>query len=419
MSSNIETEYRIAKEQYAHLGVDTEAAIETLKTIPVSMHCWQGDDVGGFEHTGSELSGGIQTTGNYPGRAKTIDQLRSDIEFAMSLIPGKHRLNLHAFYLDNLGTKVDRDEIEVKHFESWADWGEGRIGGIDFNPTFFAHKMFTGGLTLSHPDKAIRDFWIEHGRRCREIAAYFGKRFSSPSVNNFWIPDGFKDIPVDRTAPRERLIRSLDAVFEKDLRKELILDSVESKLFGIGAESCTVGSHEFYMGYAMSRGKMICLDSGHYHPTEMISEKISAILMFYDKMLLHVSRPVRWDSDHVVVLNEELVEIAHELVRSKRLSDIHIGLDFFDASINRIAAWVIGTRNMLKALLFALLEPTKQLQQMEYEFDFTSRLAYKEELKTMPFNTVWKYYCEQMGVPAGIDWLDEVRKYEKDVLANR
>ncbi|AQQ09401.1 L-rhamnose isomerase [Sedimentisphaera cyanobacteriorum] len=419
MSINIEAEYKFAKEQYASLGVDTETAIQALKSISVSIHCWQGDDVGGFEHNGSQLSGGIQATGNYPGQAKNIEQLRSDIEFAMSLIPGKHRLNLHACYLDNLGGFVDRDQIEVKHFESWAHWGRERLQGIDFNPTFFAHDKFSDGLTLSHPDRAVRDFWIEHGRRCREIAAYFGKQFNTESANNFWIPDGFKDVPVDRAAPRERLTESLDEIFEKDYPKELTLDSVESKLFGIGAESYTVGSHEFYMGYALSRGKMICLDSGHFHPTEMISEKISAILLFYEKMLLHVSRPVRWDSDHVVTLNEELIEIAHELVRSRRLSDIHIGLDFFDASINRIAAWVIGARNLLKAMLFAFLEPTKMLQEKEREFDFTSRLAYREELKTMPFNAVWKYYCEQMCVPAGISWLDEVRQYEKDVLSKR
>ncbi len=416
----IEQAYQIAKEQYAAIGVNTEAAMKKLVTIPVSMHCWQGDDVGGFETAGAELSGGgIQATGNYPGKARTVEELRSDVELAMSLIPGKHRLNLHACYLENGGKKIDRNEMMPKHFQGWIDWAKGKVHGLDFNPTYFSHPKAADGFTLSHPDKGIRNFWIEHGIACRKIGAAMGKQLKTTTVTNFWIPDGYKDIPVDRSGPRERLTEALDTIFAEKIDPKIHLDAVESKLFGIGAESYTVGSHEYYMGYAVSRQKLLCLDAGHYHPTEMISEKISSVLMFCPELLLHVSRPVRWDSDHVVILNEELFAIAQELVRSGKLDKVHIGLDYFDASINRVAAWVIGTRNMIKALLYAMLEPTKELIAAEKKMDYTKRLAMMEELKTLPFGAVWDYYCQKQGAPVGMAWFDAVRKYEKDVLSKR
>lgn len=418
--TQIEQMYGVAKEQYAAIGVDTDAALEKLESVPVSMHCWQGDDVGGYEHVGgSELSGGIQATGNYPGKARTIDELRNDIEKALSLIPGTHRLNLHACYLDNGGTFVDRDQVEPKHFQSWIDWAKGKLCGLDFNPTYFSHVKAADGFTLSHPDKGIRDFWIEHGIACRKIGAEMGNQFGSPTVTNFWIPDSYKDTPVDRVSPRERLADSLDKIFAEGIDPKLHLDAVESKLFGIGGESYTVGSHEFYMGYAVSRQKLLCLDAGHFHPTEMISDKISSVMMFCPELLLHVSRPVRWDSDHVVCFDDELQQIAKELVRSGKLEKAHIGLDFFDASINRVAAWVIGTRNMVKALLFALLEPTEQMRQAELKMDFTQRLVMFEELKSLPWTAVWDYYCAKQDVPVSVSWFDEIRQYEKDVLSKR
>lgn len=417
---DIEQAYRLAKEQYAQIGVNTDRAIAQLAKIPISLHCWQGDDVGGYEKVGAELSGGgIQATGNYPGKARTIDELRADIEKALSLIPGRHRLNLHACYLDNGGKFVDRNEIQPSHFRSWIDWAKSNKLGMDFNPTYFSHPKAADGFTLSHSDKGIRNFWIEHGIACRKIGAAMGKALGSTTVTNVWIPDGYKDIPVDRVGPRERLTDSLDKIFAEKINPKYNLDAVESKLFGIGAESYTVGSHEYYMGYAVSRQKLLCLDAGHYHPTEMISEKISSVLMFCPGLLLHVSRPVRWDSDHVVILNDELFAIAQELVRSGKLDKIHIGLDFFDASINRIAAWVIGTRNMIKALLYAFLEPTNTLKKAELKLDFTARLAMMEELKTLPFAAVWDYYCMKKDVPVGSAWFNEVRQYEKDVLSKR
>jgi L-rhamnose isomerase len=416
----IEQAYQIAKEQYAAIGVDTEAAMKQLETVPVSMHCWQGDDVGGYEHVGgSELSGGIQATGNYPGKARTIDELRSDIEKALSLIPGNHRLNLHACYIDNGGKFIDRDEMKPEHFQSWIDWGKGKLHGMDFNPTYFSHDKAADGFTLSHPSKEIRDFWIDHGIRCRKIGAEMGKQFGNTTVTNFWIPDSYKDTPADRVAPRERLADSLDKIFAEKIDPKLHLDAVESKLFGIGGESYTVGSHEFYMGYAVSRQKLLCLDAGHYHPTEVISDKISSIMMFCPELLLHVSRPVRWDSDHVVCFDDELQQIAKELVRSGKLDKVHIGLDFFDASINRVAAWVIGTRNMVKALLFGMLEPIADIRKAELEMDFTKRLVMFEELKSLPWAAVWDYYCTKQGVPVGLDWFDKVKQYEKDVLSKR
>lgn len=416
----IEQAYRLAKEQYAQIGVNTDTAIAQLAKIPISLHCWQGDDVGGYERVGAELSGGgIQATGNYPGKARTIDQLRADVEKALSLIPGRHRLNLHACYIDNSGKFVDRNEMQPKHFRSWIDWAKANKLGMDFNPTYFSHPKAADGFTLSHPDKGIRNFWIEHGIACRKIGAEIGKQLGTTTVTNVWIPDGYKDIPVDRISPRERLADSLDKLFAAKVNSNHNLDAVESKLFGIGAESYTVGSHEFYMGYAVSRQKLLCLDAGHFHPTEMISDKISSVLQFVPGLLLHVSRPVRWDSDHVVILNDELFAIAQELVRSGKLDKIHIGLDFFDASINRIAAWVIGTRNMIKAMLFAFLEPISMLRKTELKLDFTARLALMEELKTLPFAAVWDYYCMKKDVPVGAAWLDEVRQYEKNVLSKR
>jgi L-rhamnose isomerase len=419
-NGNITSAYKIAKEVYAEHRIDVDVAIKRLEKIPVSIHCWQGDDVGGFETQGAELSGGgIQATGNYPGKARTIGELRSDIEKALSLIPGRHRLNLHACYLDNGGVFVDRDAIEPKHFQSWIDWARRNKLGMDFNPTYFSHKNAADGFTLSHADRSIREFWIEHGIACRKIGAAMGKQLGTPTVTNFWVPDGYKDIPVDRSNPRERLAESLDKIFAKKIDPGIHLDAVESKLFGIGAESYTVGSHEFYLGYAVTRKKLLCLDAGHFHPTEVISEKISSVLMYCPQLLLHVSRPVRWDSDHVVILDDELQTIAKELIRSGKMDKVHIGLDFFDASINRVAAWVIGTRNMLKALLIALLEPFDELKMLEAEGDYTKRLALLEETKSLPWAAVWNYYCAQKNVPVGTDWIAEMKKYEATILSKR
>jgi L-rhamnose isomerase len=419
--ANIEQAYRIAQERYGEAGVDTDAAMRTLETIPISLHCWQGDDVGGFETAGAQLSGGgIQATGNYPGKARTIAELRADIEKTLAMLPGKHRLSLHASYLDNGGKFVDRDKIEPRHFQSWIDWAKANGLGMDFNETYFSHAKAADGFTLAHADKAIRDFWIEHGIACRKIGAEMGRQLGTPTVTNLWIPDGYKDTPVDRAGPRERLADSLDRIFAEPIDPKFHLDAVEAKLFGIGAESYTAGSFEFYMGYAVSRQKLLTLDAGHYHPTEMISEKISSVLMFCPGLVLHVSRPVRWDSDHVVILDDELQAIAKELVRSGRLGDkIHLGLDYFDASINRVAAWVVGARNMIKALLIALLEPTGRLKAAEWKADFTERLALFEEQKSLPWAAVWDAYCVRMGVPVGMAWFDEVRQYEKAVLAAR
>ena len=414
----VKESYELAKKRYAQYGIDTDQVLEALKNIPISMHCWQGDDVIGFEDPNGQLTGGIQTTGNYPGKARTPEELRSDIEKALSMIPGKHRINLHAIYGDFEGD-VERDRIEPKHFTKWVEWAKKNGVSLDFNTTCFSHPMSSSGMTLSHPDKNVRDFWIRHCKACREIAAYIGKELGSPSVTNFWFPDGMKDITVDKYGPRKRLMEGLDEIFSVKYPKEYTLDAVESKVFGIGAESYTVGSNEFYMGYAVSRGKLLCLDAGHFHPTELISDKISAVFCYLDELLLHVSRQVRWDSDHVVILDDELKNIAAELVRNNFVGRTHIGLDFFDASINRIAAWVIGMRNMQKALLLAMLEPTAQLASYERDFDFTSRLAILEELKTLPSGAVWDYFCESNDVPVGDAWLTEVRKYEQEVLFKR
>lgn len=416
--ANIRAQYEAAKEQYARHGIDTDRVLERLGEIKISVHCWQGDDVRGFLFRDRELTGGISVTGNHPGAARTAEELRADLDAAFSLIPGRHKLNLHAIYADT-DEKVDLDEIEPRHYASWVDWAKERGVGLDFNPTCFSHDKSADGFTLSHPDAAIREFWIEHCRRSRRIGAHFGQRLGQACVTNIWVPDGHKDYPADRLSPRRRLKESLDAVFAEPLNPAHNLDAVESKLFGIGAEAYTVGSHEFYMGYGLANGKLICLDAGHFHPTESIADKLSALALFADGILLHVSRPMRWDSDHVVVLDDELLAIARELVRGDLLDRTHIGLDFFDASINRVAAWVIGTRNMIKALLRAMLEPAEALKQAELEGDYTTRLALAEEFKTYPFGAVWDYYCLAAGVPVRERWLDAVRAYERDVLAKR
>lgn len=416
---SVQKAYDIAKEIYAEIGVDTDKAVARMKDFTLSLHCWQGDDVGGFESIGASLDGGIAATGNYPGKARTPDQLRSDMEKAFSLIPGKKKANIHAFYLES-STKVDRDAIGPEHFKGWIDWARSNDVGLDFNPTYFSHPKASDGLTLSHPDAGIRDFWVEHGKRSREITEYIGKALGKRCINNIWIPDGYKDIVYDKTTPRARLVESLDKMLAKPYDTKLASDSVESKVFGIGSESYVTGSHEFYMGYAMkNKGLQLTLDAGHYHPTEMISSKIFALLLFLDELLLHVSRPVRWDSDHVVILDDELLAIAQEIVRGGYENRVNVALDYFDASINRIAAWVIGSRNMHKALLKAYLEPVAFLKETEYKGDFTSRLALIEEYKTYPFSAVWDHYCEVSGVPVRDKWLDEVRKYEAQVISSR
>lgn len=414
-----EKAFEIAKERYLELGVDVNKALEQLAKVPVSLHCWQGDDVRGFEPDDTPLSGGIQVTGNYPGRARTPEELRLDLEKAYSLIPGNHRLNLHAIYAETDGEKVDRDVLDVSHFKNWIDWAKATHIGLDFNPSFFSHQNSDDGFTLSSEDDSKRQFWIEHGKACREIGAEMGKALGSPCVTNVWIPDGSKDMPADRKSPRERLKNSLDEIFKKQYPAEHLMDAVECKLFGIGSESYVVGSHEFYMGYAIKNNKLLCLDAGHFHPTEVISDKISSTLTWVDEILLHVSRGVRWDSDHVVIMSDELRAIAEEIVRGDYLNRVHIGLDFFDASINRIAAWVIGTRNMIKALLIALLEPTETLKSFEQEGNYSGRLALMEELKSMPFGAVWDHYCATNNVPVGMEWFANTMKYEQDVLLKR
>ena len=415
----LERAFASAKERYADWGVDVERALERLSAIAISLHCWQGDDVGGFENSGQEIGGGLAVTGNYPGKARTPDELRADLDLAFELIPGTHRLNLHASYAETGGRKVERDALAPEHFRNWIAWAGSRGIGMDFNPTYFAHPNAADGFTLAHPDAAIRRFWVDHGIACRKIGAAIGEALGSPCVTNVWIPDGSKDTPIDRKGPRHRLVESLDAVFAEPIDPRFNLDAVEGKLFGLGSESYVVGSQEFYLGFAISRGKLLCLDTGHYHPTEVVSDKISAVLANLDQILLHVSRGVRWDSDHVVILSDELEAIAQELVRGDYLGRVHIGLDFFDASINRVAAWVIGTRAMLKALLLALLEPTAQLQESEARGDFTARLALLEEIKGLPFGAVWDTYCERTGTPVGRAWLDRVRAHERDVQALR
>jgi len=412
--------YPLAQEAYAKLGVDTESVLQKLQAIPISLHCWQGDDVGGSEHPEAGLSGGgIQATGNHPGKARSLAELRADLDKALSLIPGQHRLNLHACYADLCGQKIERNEYTTAQFQSWIDWCKERALGLDFNPTFFSHPLANDGFTLAHQDAGVRQYWIEHGIACRKIAADIGQQLGKTCVTNFWIPDGYKDTPVDRKAPRQRLEASLDAIFAESINPAFNLDAVESKLFGIGSESYVVGSHEFYLGYAVKNQKLLCLDAGHFHPTENLADKISSVLQFVPEILLHVSRGVRWDSDHVVIVDDPTRGIMEELVRGEFLGRTHIGLDFFDASINRIAAWVIGARSALKALLIALLEPAAALRQAEAAGDYTSRLALLEEAKTLPIGAVWDEYCARQNVPVGAAWLAEVKRYEQTVLAAR
>ncbi|WML46794.1 L-rhamnose isomerase [Neobacillus sp. PS3-34] len=411
--------YELAKHAYSKWGIHVDEVVEKLKNVPISIHCWQGDDIRGFEVNPSELSGGIDVTGNYPGKATTPEELRSDLEKALSLIPGKHRVNLHAIYAETNGEMVERDELEPKHFENWVKWAKDNGLGLDYNPTLFSHPKAADGLTLSHPNDEIREFWIHHCIGSRKIGEYFGKELGTPALTNIWIPDGYKDIPSDRLGPRQRLKDSLDRIYAVEVDENYNLDAVESKVFGIGSESYVVGSHEFYLGYALKNKKLCLLDTGHYHPTEKVSDKISSMLLYSDKLALHVSRPVRWDSDHVVILDDELREIAHEIVRNDALNRVIIGLDFFDASINRVAAWTIGTRNMIKALLYAMLVPNEYLKQLQEKGNFTERLALMEEFKTYPFGAVWDYYCETTGVPVRESWIEEVKTYEQEVLSKR
>lgn len=419
VEKNVEAAYALARETYAAHGVDTERALDALSVIPVSLHCWQGDDVGGFEHPGAPPGGGLAATGNFPGKARTPDELRRDAEKALSLIPGRHRFSLHAIYGEFGGRRVDRDNLEPAHFAGWIDWAASLGIGLDFNPTYFAHPRAADNFTLSHHDPGIRRFWMDHGIASRRVAAAMGQALGSPCVTNHWVPDGMKDTPVDRAGARERLTAALDEILQVSIPPAHAVDSVEGKLFGIGVESFTVGSHEFYMGYAISRRTLLTLDTGHYHPTETIADKISAVLCWLPEILLHVSRGVRWDSDHVVVLGDDLSALAQELVRGRFLERTHLGLDYFDASINRVAAWVIGTRNLLKALLGALLEPIERLRACEAGGDYTSRLALLEEAKTLPLGAVWNYYCLRESVPTGEAWLADVKRYEAEVLATR
>jgi L-rhamnose isomerase len=415
----VETAYGLAKEAYGKLGINTDTIIRAAMNIPVSIHCWQGDDVIGFEGASELSGGGILTTGNYPGRARNGDELRQDAEFAFSLIPGKKRFNLHSFYAETGGKKVPRDELEPEHFTQWMTWSKKRKIPLDFNPSFFAHSMADSGYTLASADPKIRRFWIRHGIASRRIASAFGANQGSPAVNDIWIPDGSKDLPADRLSPRLRLRDALDEILGVSLDPKTITDAVESKLFGIGSESYVAGSHDFYLAYTTAKQISLCLDMGHFHPTENIADKISAILLFVPGLLLHFSRGVRWDSDHVAIYSDELREVCREIIRQNALARINIALDFFDASINRIAAWAIGSRSIRKALLEALLEPTKLLVEAEKAGKNHERLALMEELKTLPFSAVWDKLCLDAGAPVGIDWLDPVRDYEKSVLSKR
>jgi L-rhamnose isomerase len=412
--------YRAACEDYAAAGVDAESALETLAATPISLHCWQGDDVGGFERPGATLGGGgIQVTGSHPGKARTIGELRADLDEAFRLIPGRHRVNLHASYGEFGGKKVERNEIAPGHFAGWVDWARSRGLGLDFNPTFFSHPLADAGFTLSHPDAGVRGFWIEHAIACRRIGAYMGRSVGTAAVTNLWIPDGCKDLPVDRKGPRRRLEEALDAVFREPIDSAENIDALESKLFGIGSESYVVGSHEFYLGYAVKHQKVICLDMGHFHPTESVADKVSSLHQFVPGMLLHLSRGVRWDSDHVVLFDDPTRAVLEEVVRGGFLGRTHIGLDFFDGSINRVTAWVVGARSALKCLLAALLEPTAELRRLEGENDLGGRLALIEESKTLPFGSVWEEFCRRQNTPADRMWLPEVRRYERQVLQSR
>ncbi len=412
-------QYERAKQDYSALGVDIDQALETLKTIPISMHCWQGDDVAGFEGAQGITDGGIMTTGNYPGRARNGDELRMDMEKVFSLVPGKHRVALHAIYAETGGKLISREKLQPEHFSRWIDWGKEQGVKFDYNPTFFSHPKAADGFTLSSRDKGVRDFWIEHGISSRMIGEALGKALDTTCINNFWIPDGYKDITADRLSHRVLLRESLDEIFSHPVDTNFNRDSVESKLFGIGSESYVVGSHEFYLGYAIKNNKILCLDMGHFHPTESIADKVSAVMLFVDELMLHVSRGVRWDSDHVVTFNEDVQALMREIVCGGFLDRVHIGLDYFDASINRVAAWTIGMRSAAKALLLALLEPRQKLAELEMAGDFTARLALFEEIKTLPFGTIWDHYCETSGVPLEKEWIKEVKRYEQDTLSKR
>lgn len=416
---NTQANYEAAKELYKGIGVDTDQAMEILKNIPISMHCWQGDDVIGFDQVGP-LTGGIQTTGDYPGRARTPQELMQDMDKVLSLIPGKHKINLHACYaIFEDGEHADRDALEPKHFKKWVEFAKERGLGIDFNPTFFSHSMVKDNLTLSSPDEEVRSFWVRHGQACVRISQYIAGELGQPCVMNIWIPDGYKDVPADRMGPRKRFQESLDEIFSIEYDKKKVLACVESKVFGIGMESYTVGSAEFTLNYAATRQILPLMDNGHYHPTEVVSDKISSLLLYFDQLALHVTRPVRWDSDHVVLLDDETKEIAKEIVRNDALDRVFIALDFFDASINRISAWTVGMRNMQKALLYALLLPNAKLKKMQDESQFTELMMLQEEIKTYPMGAVWDYFCESNGVPVREAWYEEVKKYEKEVLSKR
>ncbi len=414
---NLEQRYGQARTFYKTQGIDTDKALSALDAIPISIQCWQGDDVRGFTDPDTALSGGIQVTGTYPGRARTAQELQNDLETVFALIPGPKRLNLHSIYAE-CGSSVPRDQLTPSHFSGWVSWAKKLNIALDFNPTLFSHPYADDGLTLTHPDAEIRGFWIRHCRACRRIGEYFGKELKSPCIVNIWIPDGFKDIPGNRAEPRRRLEKSLDEIFSDVYDEKYLIDSIESKVFGIGSEAYVAGSHEFYMGYGLSRNKMICLDLGHFHPEENVADKISAVIQFSGRVLLHLSRPVRWDSDHVVILDSSLEETAREIIRCGS-GKIYLALDFFDASINRTAAWIIGTRNARKALLFALLDPQVKLNEASFSFDFTKQLMLFEEAKTWPRNDVWNYYCLQNSVPPGAQWYDAILEYERTVLAGR
>ncbi len=413
----VEAEYEAARDAYASHGVDTEAALRRLEAVPLSLHCWQGDDVAGFEQDGDLGGSGLQVTGGYPGRARNGDELRADYEAALRLIPGRHRINLHAFYAETGGRRVARNELAPEHFARWMDWAADRGLGMDFNGTFFSHPLAASGFTLSHRDSDIRKFWIEHGQACRRIGRQMAARAGSPCVVNVWVPDGFKDTPADRKGPRERLRDALDEIFSE--RMDGVVDAVESKLFGIGTEAYVAGSHEFYLGYAATRRVALCLDMGHFHPTETVADKLSAVLLFVDRVLLHISRGLRWDSDHVPVFSDEVRALAEEMVRGDWLHRMHIGLDYFDASINRVAAWVIGARSVLKGLLWAMLQPVETLRRLEAEGDYTGRLACMENVKTLPMGAVWNAYCLRKNTPGDMDWLEEVRAYERAIGSRR
>ncbi|MBS6194577.1 MAG: L-rhamnose isomerase [Clostridiales bacterium] len=411
--------YEAAKELYAGLGVDTDQALETLRNIPISMHCWQGDDVTGFDHDGP-LTGGIQTTGDYPGKARTPGELMADIDKVLSLVPGKHKLNLHANYaIFEEGEFADRDKLEPKHFKKWVEFAKERGLGLDFNPTYFSHDKVKDGLTLSSPDEETRRFWIEHGKACIRISQYFAEELGQPCAMNIWIPDGYKDIPADRLGPRARFKDSLDQILSVDYDREKVLVCLESKVFGIGMESYTVGSSEFTVNYAAKNGILSLMDNGHYHPTEVVSDKIPSMLLFNDRIALHVTRPVRWDSDHVVLFDDETREIAKEIVRNDALDRVLLALDFFDASINRVSAWTVGMRNMQKALLYALVSPNKKMKELQDTNRFTELMMLQEEIKTYPFGAVWDCFCESNGVPVREEWFREVEKYEKEVQLQR